>query len=212
MKIPNFHDGHFDGLRLGLSKEVHLFLRTVEDKPYTLVLQGVRAVTLSGVKGGNIILDLVFRSANEMTLSDAAELYGVDADSDQAANLLKSLTGKDRQIWSLIQATAPRDCFYFKLSRLIRPQATLIPSLARLTVSCRVPRPLRFSSLQRARMVIHMAGPDNDPLSKFKNSQIQVPKSLANDPIATCPKSSSPSRPQAFDSTQRKLTIFLARK
>jgi hypothetical protein len=74
----------------------------------------VRAVTLSGVKGGNIILDLVFRSANEMTLSDAAELYGVDADSDQAANLLKSLTGKDRQILELNPSYGAQGLFLFQ--------------------------------------------------------------------------------------------------
>jgi hypothetical protein len=93
MNIPNFHDGHFDGLRIGPSKLVSLFLKTQDGKAFTMLLQEVDALTLSDVKQGNIILDLVFRSAGDITLSDMAELYSVDADARQAADLLKSEQG-----------------------------------------------------------------------------------------------------------------------
>jgi hypothetical protein len=88
MNIPNFHDGHFDGLWIGDSKVVHLFLRTQDKKRFTLVLQGVHSLILSEIKEGNIIFDLVFRPARELTTADIAELYGVGADAAQAANLL----------------------------------------------------------------------------------------------------------------------------
>jgi hypothetical protein len=101
MQVPNFHDGHFDGFWLGPNKSVHLFLRTVGKISYTLVLQNVHALTLSGVKTGNIILDLVFRSAQETTPSDMAGLYEVDVEGTQTENLLKSARGRDLQILEL---------------------------------------------------------------------------------------------------------------
>jgi hypothetical protein len=90
IQIPNFHDGYFDGFWLGPHKFLHLFLRTVGEISYTLALQNVQALTLSGVKTGNIILDLVFRNAQETTSSDMAELYGVGIETPQAENLLRS--------------------------------------------------------------------------------------------------------------------------
>jgi hypothetical protein len=90
MKSPNFHDGHFDGLWIGPSKLVKLFLRTLDGKSFVLVLKEVNALTLSEIKQGNIILDLVFSRTEELTLSDMAELYGVDADAPQAADLLSA--------------------------------------------------------------------------------------------------------------------------
>lgn len=98
MNIPNFHDGHFDGLRIGLSKLVNLFLRTQDGKSFTLVLQEVDALTLSEIKEGNIIFDLVFRSAEKLTRSDMAELYGVDVDAPQAADLLTAKREKGFQL------------------------------------------------------------------------------------------------------------------
>lgn len=90
MEIPNFHDGHFDGLRIGPGKLVRLFLRTHDEKSYILVLQEVDALTLSEVKEGNIILDLALRSAGDLTQSDMAELYSVDVDAPMATDLLRA--------------------------------------------------------------------------------------------------------------------------
>jgi hypothetical protein len=100
MNIPNFHDGHFDGLRIGPSKLVSLFLRTQDGKSFNLVLREVDALTLSGIKQGNIILDLVFRSTGELTRQDIEELYGVDVDTPQAANLL---TAKREQGFQIVE-------------------------------------------------------------------------------------------------------------
>ena len=90
MEIPSFHDGHFDGLRIGPGKLVRLFLRTHDEKSYILVLQEVDALTLSEVKEGNIILDLALRSAGDLTHSDMAELYSVDVDAPMATDLLRA--------------------------------------------------------------------------------------------------------------------------
>jgi hypothetical protein len=90
MNIPNFHDGHFDGLRIGPNKLVNLFLKAQDGQSFILVLQDVDAMTISEIEQGNIIFDLVFRSAEELTCSDMAELYGVDVDAPLAGDLLRA--------------------------------------------------------------------------------------------------------------------------
>jgi hypothetical protein len=52
MNIPNFHDGYFDGLRIGPSKLVNIFLRTQDGQSFILILQEVDALTLSEIKQG----------------------------------------------------------------------------------------------------------------------------------------------------------------
>jgi hypothetical protein len=103
MNIPNSHDGHFDGLRIGPGKLVNIFLRTQDGKSFILILQEVDALTLSEIKQGNIIFDLVFRGTSELTRSDMAELYSVDVDVPQATNLL---TAKREQGYQLLEINA----------------------------------------------------------------------------------------------------------
>ena len=90
MNIPQFHDGHFDGLQIGPNKLVNFFLRTQDGRSFILVLQDVDAMTISEIKQGNIILDLVFRNADELTPSDMADLYSVDVGAPLAADLLRA--------------------------------------------------------------------------------------------------------------------------
>ncbi len=101
MNIPNFHDGYFDGLWLSSDRLVRIFLRTCDQKSYTLTLQGVQALTVSGIRAGNIILDLVFRRAREITSSDVQDLYDVDSGTEQAAKLLKSAQETQLQVLEL---------------------------------------------------------------------------------------------------------------
>ena len=49
MNIPNFHDGHFDGLRIGASKLVNLFLRTQDGNSFILVLREADAYVSTGL-------------------------------------------------------------------------------------------------------------------------------------------------------------------
>jgi hypothetical protein len=120
MNVPNFHDGHFDGLRIGPSKLVSLFLKTQDGKSFTLVLQEVDALTLSEVKQGNIILDLVFRSTGELTRSDMAELYSVDADVPQATDLLRARREQGFQLLEINASYGARGLVLFKAFE-IRP-------------------------------------------------------------------------------------------
>jgi hypothetical protein len=98
MEIPSFHDGYFDGIWIGPNKLVQFFLRTADQRSFVLILEGVQALTLTDIKQGNIILDLVFRSTQEITHSDMEELYGVAANTQQVMNLLKTATQRGLQI------------------------------------------------------------------------------------------------------------------
>ena len=75
--MPDFHDGFFDGLRISDPKMVHVFLRTADKRPFTLVLHGVKLMNVSNVRQGNIILDLVLLNAQQVTAAHIEELYEV---------------------------------------------------------------------------------------------------------------------------------------
>jgi hypothetical protein len=129
MNVPSFHDGYFDGLWLGPDKAVHLFLRTNDHRSYTLALQAVQALTLSEVRAGNIIFDLVFRSTLEITGADMVELYGVDADTAQAKSLLDAAKEKELQVLELNSSYGARGMVLFHsweiTGRVGQPSATL---------------------------------------------------------------------------------------
>jgi hypothetical protein len=96
--IPNFHDGYLDGIWLGPNKLVQCFLRTVKEEPFVLILEGVQALTLTHLKQGNIIFDLVIRSTGEITHSDIEEVYGVDPGTPQVTTLLNTATERGFQV------------------------------------------------------------------------------------------------------------------
>ena len=98
MKIPDFHDGYFDGVWIGPNNLVQFFLRTSDEQSFVLSLQGVQRLVLTDFKEGNIIFDLVFRSTKEITHSDIEELYGVDADTTQAVSILTTATERELQV------------------------------------------------------------------------------------------------------------------
>ena len=118
MKIPNFHDGFFDGFRLDSNKSLQIFLRTADKVPHTLALDGVQALILSRVKAGNIIFDLVFRAAQETTASDMAELYEVGIETTQAENLLQAARDKGLQILELNPSYGAQGLILFESCRI----------------------------------------------------------------------------------------------
>jgi hypothetical protein len=97
MDIPNFHDG----FRIKPDKAVHVFLRTSDQAVYTLILSGVRAMKISGVMKGNIILDIVARAAEEMSPADMEERYGLAKNVAQASALLASAREQHLQLLEL---------------------------------------------------------------------------------------------------------------
>ena len=73
-ELPKFHDGHLDGLRILDDHTVHLFLRDVGRKPFTLKLSGVTRMGIWEVREGNILFDLVVRGSAEATPEDLTML------------------------------------------------------------------------------------------------------------------------------------------
>jgi len=101
METPSFREGYFDGFWIGPGKSVQFYLRTADQQPFVLILEGVQALTLSGIKQGNIILDLIFRLTQEITQSDLEELYGIGANTPQVVSLLKTATERKLQVLRL---------------------------------------------------------------------------------------------------------------
>lgn len=98
MNIPSFHDGYFDGLWIGSSRVVHIFLRTQAGEAFVLVLQGVDALKISEVRRGNIIFDVDSRGPQHLTCADMEELYDVGIDTTEAKALLKAKSEQGLQL------------------------------------------------------------------------------------------------------------------
>lgn len=75
-----FHDGHFEGLWID-DTTVHVYLRTVEKKRFTVVAEGVVALGAGWLREGNIILNAAIRRANEILFHDVAEVFELENDS-----------------------------------------------------------------------------------------------------------------------------------
>ena len=90
--LPGFHDGSFDGVWISPEKTVHLFVRTEDNKPFEIVLRGVKALKLSNIREGNIILDVRLADTDQLTASHITEIYELsDVGKDvQITNLLTS--------------------------------------------------------------------------------------------------------------------------
>ena len=58
---------------IGPDRKLRLFLRTHHGSPFTLAFHGVDALTLTEIKYGNIVFDLVLRNSLQLTTSDIDE-------------------------------------------------------------------------------------------------------------------------------------------
>jgi hypothetical protein len=101
METQSFREGYFDGFWIGPDKSMQFYLRTADQQSFALILEGVQALTLSGIKQGNIILDLIFRPTQEITQSDMEKLYGVGANTPQVMSLLRTATERKLQVLEL---------------------------------------------------------------------------------------------------------------
>lgn len=71
-----FHDGYLEGLWIPENGTVHVFLRTdVEEEQITVVLKGVVMLRAGEFREGNIIVEVLVRDHEEVTLQDIGRLY-----------------------------------------------------------------------------------------------------------------------------------------
>jgi hypothetical protein len=78
---PQFHDGFFDGFWLPAEDTINVYLRTEAGSRFVLRGQGLVALTAGAFRKGNIILDVLVRERDEISLDDITELYNVQPDS-----------------------------------------------------------------------------------------------------------------------------------
>jgi hypothetical protein len=96
MILPDFHDGFFDGFYVAGNKSMCLFLRTQRERRYTLLLEGVEALKIAGVRQGNIILDISLLTAEQLTVSLMEELYEIPPGEGADEKLAKLLDSANR--------------------------------------------------------------------------------------------------------------------
>ena len=122
MQIPSFHDGGFDGFKIGPDKQVQLYLTTVKHESFVLVLEGVEVLTLNDVRQGNIIFDLVIRSGHELTVSDIEYVYGIGNTPTDAGRLLNAAVDKGLQLLEINPSYGAEGMALFRTWKL-QPQS-----------------------------------------------------------------------------------------
>jgi hypothetical protein len=88
--LPSFHDGSFDGVWIPADGKVHLFLTTVENKQFTVALEGVKALHLWNIRAGNIVFDVSLIDTDQLTgahMESAYELSDIARDQSIASHL-----------------------------------------------------------------------------------------------------------------------------
>lgn len=121
MNLPDFHDGFFDGFYVAGNKALRLFLRTQDEKRYTLLLGGVEAVKITGARRGNIILDISLLKTEQLTASLMEELYDIPpgvGSEEKLAKLLESARGGALQCLELAPSYGAECVVLFKSAEI----------------------------------------------------------------------------------------------
>jgi len=87
-KVPDLHDGSFDGVWLSASRHACLFVRTVHEVPSTIVLSDVEALNIRNVRAGNIIFDLVLIEPEALTVEHVEQAYDLEREQKEMGRRL----------------------------------------------------------------------------------------------------------------------------
>lgn len=102
MTFPNFHDGFLDGFLIRQRRSIDLYLRTPEGKCYTLACHGVESLNISGVREGNIILDVTFLRADQLTHSDVDRLQDLSPVDPVAQRIRFLQVARERALQAVV--------------------------------------------------------------------------------------------------------------
>lgn len=94
--LPNLHDGFFDGLWLSADSRALLFVRTVKGERSTIILSGVEALNVNGLRAGNIILDVALIPPDKLTAEDIEQVYDLGNNRAQMTRQLLAKAQHDR--------------------------------------------------------------------------------------------------------------------
>jgi hypothetical protein len=102
MAFPNFHDGSFDGLLINREGTIDVYLTTQAGERYTLACRGVESARIEGVRQGNIIFDVSFLGAEDLTPEDVGELCELSPvdKAVQEARILRS--ARERSLLAIV--------------------------------------------------------------------------------------------------------------
>ena len=85
-KFDQFHDGFVNGV-LVEGAVAHVFLATYTGQQFVLAIEGLSGLKLEEFREGNIILDVLTRDGDELTIADVMELYGYRDEVSALKNL-----------------------------------------------------------------------------------------------------------------------------
>lgn len=92
-ELDQFHDGYFDGVQI-LGADVRVFLRADSGQEFVLEVSGVLRLRVDGFREGNIILDVLIRNDEDITVHDIIDFYGFKEEA-KALTKLEELRCKD---------------------------------------------------------------------------------------------------------------------
>jgi hypothetical protein len=89
--IPDFHDGSFDGILIPNDDAIRLFVRTLDGKGFSILLEGVEAFKMFNVREGNTILDVTILDSDQLSASHIELAYTLSEEgkSEQVSKLLR---------------------------------------------------------------------------------------------------------------------------
>lgn len=95
-----FHDGWFEGLWIN-DETVHVFLSTEGRERFVIVAEKVEALSVDGIRAGNIIFEVLIRDPAEVLLPEIQTLYQLPegpVGETQGANLLQKARLQDGKL------------------------------------------------------------------------------------------------------------------
>ena len=96
VSLPDLHDGFFDGVWLSPDKAARLFVRTEAGERSTIILSGVEALNVFGVRVGNIILDFALIAPENLTLKHIEDAHALKEGQAEMSQCLLSEAQKLR--------------------------------------------------------------------------------------------------------------------
>jgi hypothetical protein len=88
--IPDLHDGFFDGVWLSPDKGARFFVRTKAGERATIVLSGVEALNVCGIRAGNIVFECVVIASDKLTLKHIEDTHDLKEDQVEVSGRLLS--------------------------------------------------------------------------------------------------------------------------
>lgn len=105
----DFHDGYVDGLLIS-GPSIRIFLRTVDEKRFTLILSQVETLRAEDFRQGNIIFELNLLSVDELDSAFIFEAYDYSEELKRAFIMNTWVEGAKKKGLQAIEITPSYGC------------------------------------------------------------------------------------------------------